>query len=486
MAFPLRSSVTYLSDHGGPTVVFNQSMSADLASRVPDAPEQGALSWPQRGKHITFRGSCYHQVRGDRALGLALPEDAEVRRLTLLVNWWDHRVPVESDFTPQWAAARGRAPPPTFPAHPGPVEKPAATHRFDSAADASGPGVVAMTTPLFPSTTQRRGEQAFRYAVPTTGACRETCVVDWSSHPSAAQYYPSVLDVTNRFVFSEAVADVKQVPERLASVIYVAHPDRLLPPAGPVDMARALRALERRYEDGGVLKVMTYVADPTAVLPFLGMFHVDLARLPCVVVLTKRGVVTRHDFQPGASQDEAEARLQSVAAEALEEGHAAPPPLERHTAMGPAAAAPFGTGYLTHAASQVGSYEDLEGRCGGRAMERLMLTSRGGPTVCVVFLPAAEGDAVPAAFEAAWQSWAAPDFMMQMTHVAWEYFHAAPGTDVPAGLQRRAAAPLPTARPLFAVYEAERGAVKVMADPDAGAEAYADWLKDAAGLGSSA
>jgi len=90
MKFPEVSTVTYLTDTGGPTLIFNQT-TPDGNRDVPVIPHEAFLSYPRRNRHLLFRGNLQHGVVGELALegevhGLQLRSTD--RRTTLLVNWW--------------------------------------------------------------------------------------------------------------------------------------------------------------------------------------------------------------------------------------------------------------------------------------------------------------------------------------------------------------------------------------------------------------
>ena len=83
MRFPEVSTVTYLTDSGGPTLVLNQT-TPDGNEEVPVLPARGALVHPRRNKHLVFRGNLQHGVDAE----LAQPSELGARRTTLLINWW--------------------------------------------------------------------------------------------------------------------------------------------------------------------------------------------------------------------------------------------------------------------------------------------------------------------------------------------------------------------------------------------------------------
>lgn len=79
------SSVLYLTDEGGPTVVLGQRSSPDNAS-VPAVPQQAHLVMPKRNRLVVFRADLFHGV---------LPVDVETDRMRkiFVFNWWRRHVP---------------------------------------------------------------------------------------------------------------------------------------------------------------------------------------------------------------------------------------------------------------------------------------------------------------------------------------------------------------------------------------------------------
>ena len=83
MKHPAVSTVTYLSDIGAPTLIF-EMITIDGNQEVPEIPDAGFLSYPRKNRHIMFSGDLQHGV-----LGSAAPRLAEAgNRVTLLINWW--------------------------------------------------------------------------------------------------------------------------------------------------------------------------------------------------------------------------------------------------------------------------------------------------------------------------------------------------------------------------------------------------------------
>ena len=85
MLFPEVSTVTYLQAEGAPTLVLNQT-TPDGNQEIPETPTEGFLCYPQRNKHLVFRGNLQHGVSGQ--LSRAARRDVLGSRRTLLVNWW--------------------------------------------------------------------------------------------------------------------------------------------------------------------------------------------------------------------------------------------------------------------------------------------------------------------------------------------------------------------------------------------------------------
>jgi hypothetical protein len=103
LRFPLLSTVTYISDNGGPTIVLNQTLSSDGERLQPAVPYAGAIVFPRKGRHLLFPGGYFHGVRGD----LALVDRPSVARVTFLVNWWARELTpggtLSFQFSDDWA-----------------------------------------------------------------------------------------------------------------------------------------------------------------------------------------------------------------------------------------------------------------------------------------------------------------------------------------------------------------------------------------------
>jgi hypothetical protein len=106
MRHPLLSTVTYLTGHGSPTVVFNQT-SPDGNVNDPALPTHGIMSYPVANRHLVFRGDLNHGVVGSLDESIQTGSNDECasdtegninqvckaprseKRVTLLINWWD-------------------------------------------------------------------------------------------------------------------------------------------------------------------------------------------------------------------------------------------------------------------------------------------------------------------------------------------------------------------------------------------------------------
>jgi hypothetical protein len=98
--YPLVSTVLYLGEEGGPTLVLNQTEdeanqpeqgdNSKGSQHLPEIPDFAFLVHPQSNRHIQFDGRLYHGVVGQLARQHS-PQMATARtrtRYTLLVNWW--------------------------------------------------------------------------------------------------------------------------------------------------------------------------------------------------------------------------------------------------------------------------------------------------------------------------------------------------------------------------------------------------------------
>jgi len=100
MKHPAVSTVTYLSDVGAPTLIF-EMITIDGNQEEPEIPDAGFLSYPKANRHVMFSGALQHGV-----LGSAAPPISG-SRITLLINWW-YDAPIEPNtvaLTNQLASA---------------------------------------------------------------------------------------------------------------------------------------------------------------------------------------------------------------------------------------------------------------------------------------------------------------------------------------------------------------------------------------------
>jgi len=78
--YPIQSTITYLTNVGGPTTIFND-----------EKYDNGYLSFPKTNKHVVFDGHLFHGVIGP--LGKIKPTK-DSQRITLLINYW-YQKPIE-------------------------------------------------------------------------------------------------------------------------------------------------------------------------------------------------------------------------------------------------------------------------------------------------------------------------------------------------------------------------------------------------------
>ena len=91
--FPHRGTVTYLTQCGGPTMVFDHRTTDKNNAYTPSVPRDGFISMPTIGKHITFDGELFHGV-----VGSMNSINKETKRITFLVNYWKYK-PEEPNCT---------------------------------------------------------------------------------------------------------------------------------------------------------------------------------------------------------------------------------------------------------------------------------------------------------------------------------------------------------------------------------------------------
>ena len=114
---PHISTVTYLTSIGAPTVVCNHRIHALTGEWIESEESDGYLSWPKRGKHLSFDGGYLHAAppnlmkEGQFKMQCQIPPtDDEThrkslvrrhQRVTFLVNAWLNYKPVNVDRFPE-------------------------------------------------------------------------------------------------------------------------------------------------------------------------------------------------------------------------------------------------------------------------------------------------------------------------------------------------------------------------------------------------
>jgi hypothetical protein len=96
---PRLSTVTYLSNGGSPTVIFDtvgKQTVKDSTHFRHSPPTQAFVSFPRIGKHLAFSGKLLHGTAPE----LCTSRTAESPRITLLVNVWTRRRPLGVDIVP--------------------------------------------------------------------------------------------------------------------------------------------------------------------------------------------------------------------------------------------------------------------------------------------------------------------------------------------------------------------------------------------------
>ena len=111
MCTPQISTVTYLTDHGAPTVVLDKVSDAD-GSVEPGPVQTGFVSYPRVGKHLSFDGRLLHAAPAELSAPSS-PVASSCRRVTLLINiWLNHPFgcPLEIEALPRGISNRIKTP----------------------------------------------------------------------------------------------------------------------------------------------------------------------------------------------------------------------------------------------------------------------------------------------------------------------------------------------------------------------------------------
>ena len=94
---PAESTVTYMSDGGGPTFILNRT-TPDGNGADPALPRLATAVYPRPNRHVVFRGNLFHGVAGKlarRASGGSSQGEEQGQeqrsRVTFLVNWWEFK-----------------------------------------------------------------------------------------------------------------------------------------------------------------------------------------------------------------------------------------------------------------------------------------------------------------------------------------------------------------------------------------------------------
>eukprot|EP01060_Flectonema_neradi_P023209 TRINITY_DN3140_c0_g1_i1.p1 TRINITY_DN3140_c0_g1~~TRINITY_DN3140_c0_g1_i1.p1 ORF type:complete len:565 (+),score=100.40 TRINITY_DN3140_c0_g1_i1:122-1816(+) len=348
MSFPLRGTVTYLSDCGGPTIVYDQRLSADLESLSPITPESGVAVFPMKGRHLTFSGDAYHQVRGDYNLTKGSP--AGCKRLTLLVNWWEHEISskglTELPGLEEYNPPQGEKVPDMKKVE---IKTATPTELKDS---------TKHTVALFP-TPSMKGERSFHFDLPTT--CKPACRVDWKDTKTGFSNV-ALIDASNIVIAKEAFSP----SEAGRAIIFVTMPE-LFRETAPV-----AKELAEKYG------CKAYIIDALHSPGFASILRTPLAEVPTAAVFD--GSV--HRLPAGES-----VTLESVGAlvdSAIE-----------YTLKGQKIGDPYANtidlDFWASEGQKISSATQLN-ICYERTMERLMSTSGGKQTRCLFLLPG-DGDA---------------------------------------------------------------------------------------------
>ena len=167
---PVLSTVTYLDSLGGPTAIFNQSVSPQMLLE-PATPNGVFLVYPKRARHVIFRGDMYHAVRGD--LARPPPTSNPGYRVTFLINWWTAPALLQSAdnrgvlFSDEWAQQHGLQPAVKMPqGSTAPVARPMSPLVHDVDQFTSGDGTQLLSMGLFAPKGQH-GERTFHFSVPS-------------------------------------------------------------------------------------------------------------------------------------------------------------------------------------------------------------------------------------------------------------------------------------------------------------------------------
>ncbi len=84
MRFPQFATVTYLSNAGAPTIIFNQTVTQNGNVEVPQTPTNTFIVYPKKNKHMINRGDLNHGALQKLS---ANPLKEDEIRITFVVSW---------------------------------------------------------------------------------------------------------------------------------------------------------------------------------------------------------------------------------------------------------------------------------------------------------------------------------------------------------------------------------------------------------------
>jgi hypothetical protein len=115
---PLWSSIFYITDDGGPTMIVDQTISSDMMTLDPSPSKRGWRVPTHVNQLLMFNGQLLHGVLpgepeyvriGNEFVLVEEPHIDKRSRITLMMNWWTHPlrdrtcvVPAAHDLTPEF------------------------------------------------------------------------------------------------------------------------------------------------------------------------------------------------------------------------------------------------------------------------------------------------------------------------------------------------------------------------------------------------
>ena len=90
---PHLGTVTYLTSHGGPTVVVDRASPEAAGGAIQGAVRRASLCYPQELRHLSFDGRLLHGATSDLLIGQEGAPQQGQRRVTFLANVWLNHVP---------------------------------------------------------------------------------------------------------------------------------------------------------------------------------------------------------------------------------------------------------------------------------------------------------------------------------------------------------------------------------------------------------